>query len=115
MAKLEGEDDSELRARLAKLSEALDAQRKSARGNGAAPGGGTGNAMARAWSLGARVVSEFVAAILVGGGIGWAIDEWFHSGPWGLVVFLMLGMAAGFWNIYRIAAPPEPPARDDSK
>lgn len=114
MAKLEGENDNELRARLAELSQSLDAQAKSARKDSAAEEGGTGSNAGLALSVGMRVMSEFVAAIIVGGVIGWAIDNWLHSGPWGLVVFLMLGMAAGFWNIYRIAAKPEPPVEGGS-
>lgn len=114
MAKPEGENDDELKARLAKLSRSLEAQAESTRRDKAAQGGGTGGNAGLALSLGMRVMSEFVAAIIVGGVIGWAIDDWLHSGPWGLVVFLMLGMAAGFWNIYRIAATPEPPAEGGS-
>jgi ATP synthase protein I len=115
MAKLEGENDGELRARLARLSQSLEAQAKSGRQGKASERGETGSNAGLAWSLGVRVMSEFVAAIIVGGVIGWAVDNWLHSGPWGLVVFLMLGMAAGFWNIYRIAATPEPPAQGDSR
>jgi len=115
MAKLEGENDGELRARLARLAQSLETQAGSGRRDEATRGGGTGSNAGLAWSLGVRVMSEFVAAIIVGGVIGWAIDDWLGSGPWGLVVFLMLGMAAGFWNIYRIAAASEPPAQGDSR
>ena len=57
-------------------------------------------------SLGFRVMSEFVAAVVVGGFIGWAIDRWLGISPAGLIVFGALGTAAGFWNVYRIAAQP---------
>jgi ATP synthase protein I len=60
----------------------------------------------QALSLGFRVLAEFVSAILVGGLIGWQIDNWFHSTPAGLIVFLALGTAAGMWNVYRLAAGP---------
>jgi ATP synthase protein I len=115
MAKHEGETDSELKARLARLSQSLEAQAKGARQNDASQGGEAGSNAGLAWSLGVRVMSEFVAAIIVGGVIGWAVDNWLHTGPWGLIVFLMLGMAAGFWNVYRIAATPEPPAQGGSR
>ena len=55
-------------------------------------------------SLGFRVLAEFVAGVVVGGFIGWQIDTWLGTTPFGLIVFLMLGTAAGFWNVYKIAA-----------
>lgn len=59
-----------------------------------------------ALSLGFRVLTEFVAAVVVGALIGWQIDEWVHVSPLFLLVFLGLGTAAGFWNVYRIASKP---------
>lgn len=35
-----------------------------------------------------KLSSEFVAAILVGVGIGWVLDYWAGTSPWGLIVFL---------------------------
>ena len=105
MAKLENEpDDAELRARLEKLSAELDKQQgaKLALARETAEGDGSGS-RGRAMSAGARVLSEFVAGILVGGFIGWELDAWLGTGPWLFVLFLMLGLAAGFWNVYRIA------------
>jgi ATP synthase protein I len=59
-----------------------------------------------ALSLGFRVLTEFVAAVVVGALIGWQIDAWVHVSPLFLLVFLGLGTAAGFWNVYRIASKP---------
>jgi ATP synthase protein I len=106
MAKLEdGTDDSDLKARLEKLSTSLDAhQRGSLRATAASESEGDGSgSRGRAMSAGARVLSEFVAGILVGGFIGWELDNWLGTGPGFFVFFLMLGLAAGFWNVYRIA------------
>jgi ATP synthase protein I len=50
-----------------------------------------------------KLSSEFVAAILVGVGIGWALDYWAGTSPWGLIVFLFLGFAAGVLNVMRSA------------
>jgi len=50
-----------------------------------------------------RLATEFTAGIIVGGGIGWLIDWSFGVSPWGLIVFLMLGFAAGVLNILRAA------------
>ena len=102
----DGEDDSELRKRLEKLSTALG-ERRARDAHQAADGAESMGRSARAMSVGIRVLSEFVAAILVGVFLGWLIDRWFGTTPWGLVGFLFLGLAAGFWNVYRIAKTPD--------
>ncbi|HLL27926.1 MAG TPA: AtpZ/AtpI family protein [Xanthobacteraceae bacterium] len=50
-----------------------------------------------------RLSSEFVAGIVLGGLIGWGIDHFAGSSPWGLIVFLLLGFAAGTLNAMRSA------------
>ena len=57
-------------------------------------------------SLGFRVLTEFTAGIVIGAIIGWQLDTWLHTSPILLIIFLVLGTAAGFWNVYRIAAKP---------
>ena len=41
--------------------------------------------------------------ILVGGLVGWAIDHFAGTSPWGLIIFLLLGFAAGTLNVMRSA------------
>ena len=96
------DDDAAMRARLAKLSGALDAQRTTAAARTPASSPSP-NGMSQAMSLGFRVMTEFVAAVVVGGFIGWAIDKGLGTSPGFLIGFLALGTAAGFWNVYRIA------------
>ena len=98
-----------LRARLDKLSNALDAQQRDAHkslgarlGQDAPSPGSIGNAM----SLAFRVLSEFVAAVIVGAFIGWWIDRVAGTTPAFLVTLLLMGAAAGFWNVYRIGMKP---------
>jgi len=96
-----------LRARLDKLSNALDAQRgadsaEAGLGHAGPSHASTGEAM----GLAARVLSEFVAAVIVGAFIGWWIDRVAGTTPAFLVIFLLMGAAAGFWNVYRIAMKP---------
>jgi ATP synthase protein I len=101
-----------LRARLDKLSNALDAQQRDARKSSGASGlgqdgagpahGSIGNAMGLAF----RVLSEFVAAVIVGTFIGWWVDRVAGTSPAFLITFLLMGAAAGFWNVYRIAIKP---------
>jgi ATP synthase protein I len=50
-----------------------------------------------------RLGSEFVAAILVGAGIGYLLDLWLHTSPWLMLVMLMVGFAAGVLNVIRAA------------
>jgi ATP synthase protein I len=56
---------------------------------------------ARGMAMGLRMSSEFVAAILVGGLIGFGLDTWLGTMPWLFLVFFMIGMAAGVVNITR--------------
>ena len=56
-----------------------------------------------------RFATELVAGLLVGGGIGWGLDWLFgrfgiHTKPWLMIVFVMLGAAAGIRNVMRAAA-----------
>jgi len=51
-----------------------------------------------AWRLGV----EFISGILVGLFLGYAIDETWGTQPWGLVIMVMLGSAAGLLNIFRM-------------
>jgi ATP synthase protein I len=48
-----------------------------------------------------RLSSEFVAGIVAGGLIGWVLDTFVGTKPWGLIIFLMLGFAAGIRNLLR--------------
>jgi ATP synthase protein I len=104
----EDENDNDLRARLDSLSNALDAQQKASQDQKAASGPTeeAGRSIGRAMNLGFRVLSEFVAAVVVGGLIGWKLDDWVHTSPLFLILFLGAGTAAGFWNVYRIASKP---------
>ncbi len=51
-----------------------------------------------------RLAAEFVAAILVGLGLGWGADQLFGTSPWGMIILLLLGFAAGVLNVVRAAA-----------
>ena len=55
-------------------------------------------------SRGFRLGSEFVAAIIVGAGLGYIVDMFLPTRPWGLVVLLLLGFAAGVLNVVRTTA-----------
>jgi ATP synthase protein I len=114
------EDEDALRARLSRLNDALRAKEERRRAQSTPQKLPSGGAFGRAFSAGINVFSEFVAAIIVGAVIGWQADAWLGTKPWLLVLFLGLGTAAGFWNIYRLAARnarsggEEPPASGEN-
>ncbi len=107
-----GSSDADLKARLDKLSGAIKtgtadiaADRASARPSESSQA--TGSAM----GMGFRVASELMAGVIVGGGMGWAIDRWLGTQPVFLIIMLLFGMVAGFWNVYRLAVRPTGRAR----
>lgn len=51
-----------------------------------------------------RIATELVAALVVGGVIGYLLDRWWGTAPWLMIVFFLLGAAAGFLNVYRVMA-----------
>lgn len=53
-------------------------------------------------SVAMRVGVDFVAGVLVGTLLGHAFDVYFQTYPWGLVIFLVLGIMAGTLNVYRL-------------
>ena len=51
-----------------------------------------------------RMGTELLASLIVGGGLGWAIDTYLlDTTPWGMVIGLILGVAAGILNVMRDA------------
>jgi ATP synthase protein I len=96
--------DAELSAKLRQLDARLSEVR-SERATGHEPQGrlgADGTAMAR----GMKLVSEFVAGIVAGGILGWLIDRFAGIQPFGLLMGLMFGFAAGLRNLYRATSRP---------
>ncbi|MDE2364376.1 MAG: AtpZ/AtpI family protein [Hyphomicrobiales bacterium] len=109
MAEHGDKNDAELRARLDALAGRIaDASEPSKEPQVETPVDG---AMGSAIGVGMRAMGEFVGAVGVGAVIGWQLDEWLHSSPAALLIFLALGTAAGFYNVYRVASKPTPGAR----
>lgn len=94
-----GDQPDDLDRRRADLERALAARRpeRQAADGDAKTGGlaGMGTAL--------RLSSEFIAGVLGGALIGWVLDKFAGTGPWGLIVFLLLGFAAGVLNVLRSA------------
>ncbi len=58
----------------------------------------------RGLGLAMRLAVEMVAALAVSVGIGWLLDGWLGTRPWLMIVFLVMGFAAGMLNVYRVAS-----------
>lgn len=93
------DDEAALSARLQRLGERIaTANRPSENVTGSRQA-----ADASAFAKGFRMSTELVAGVLVGALIGWLLDKWLGISPWGLIVFLLLGFAAGVLNVMRAA------------
>ncbi|MCX5614476.1 AtpZ/AtpI family protein [Bombella saccharophila] len=57
-----------------------------------------------------RIASDLIAGVVVGLGIGYELDQWTGRKPVFMIVFTMLGMAAGFRNVWRIVNVSDVPA-----
>ena len=90
--------DAGLARRLDRLSNSLDAERREQEAAAAPRRSDTGG-----FSLGMRLASEFVAAIVAGAAIGWGLDWLAGTTPFGMIGFLLLGFAAGVRNVMRAA------------
>jgi ATP synthase protein I len=55
------------------------------------------------YRLGSRVLTELLAGIGGGAFIGWVIDHFAGTSPWGLLVVMFLGIFVAFRNIIRIS------------
>jgi len=60
------------------------------------------DAFRKGLALASRVGLELVAATVLGAGLGYGLDRWLGTGPWLLVVGVVLGAAAGFLAVYRL-------------
>jgi ATP synthase protein I len=95
-----GKESFEARLRSARERRGLDAPAPDA-----AKGGGAPSAL----GVGMRMGVELVSAMVVGLAIGWALDRWLHTSPAFLVVFVLLGGAAGIANVWRVMGPGRAP------
>jgi ATP synthase protein I len=93
-------DEAALSARLKRLGEGLARHRADETFNDTAENRA---ATASGYARGFRLSSELVAGVVVGAGLGWLLDRVLGIAPWGLIVFLLLGFAAGVLNVMRSA------------
>ena len=67
-----------------------------------APTKGDGTtADSRNMSVGMRAGTELVGAIGGAALIGYGLDRWLGTKPWGLIILLILGIFTGFMNVWK--------------
>lgn len=82
----------------------LDAKLKAARGQRHANDAKNSGSKAEAGQglgMALKIGVEFVSAVGVGVAIGLLLDYWLETKPWLMIVFFLMGSAAGFLNIFR--------------
>lgn len=67
----------------------------------------------RGMGQGLRIAVELAAAIVVGTAMGIGLDRWLGTTPLFLILFFVLGCAAGFMNVMRTSAELDRRARED--
>lgn len=95
--------DAELSGRLRGLGSALDKVQAERQAEKKAYAGADRTSSSAGMALAFRLGAEFVAGVLVGAGLGWAIDRFLGVAPWGMIVFILLGFGAGIVNMMRAA------------
>lgn len=69
-------------------------------------------------ALGLKISSEFIAAIAVGAMLGYLLDRFVGTAPWGMILFLLLGFCAGVLSVLRglgMVSPAPSIAKQDNK
>lgn len=65
----------------------------------------------KGYAVAMKLSSEFIAAVIVGALLGYLVDRFVGTAPWGMIVLLLLGFCAGVLNVMRSAgmvASPHP-------
>jgi ATP synthase protein I len=91
-------EDAALSKRLRDLDRSLD-ERRPERERGKAPE----TSPQQGYGLALRLGADFVAGVVVGAALGWGFDWLLGTSPWGLIVFFLLGFAAGIVSVMRTA------------
>lgn len=54
-------------------------------------------------NLGIRAFMEMLGVLLGSGIMGWALDVYFGTSPTLLIIFVILGIVAAFFNLYKLS------------
>ena len=61
---------------------------------------------------GYRLLGQMLGGVLGGIGLGWLVDHFAHTGPWGLVSGLLIGAGLSIYSTVRTATPMGARAQD---
>lgn len=93
-------DPEDLEKRRRRLREAIDAHEARERAEAES---GRGDSSMAGIGVALRLSTEFVSGVVVGAVLGYLFDWALGTSPWGLIVLLLLGFAAGVLNVLRSA------------
>lgn len=113
---MSGDREDSLDRRRAQLGAELKAKRVEAREEQASEARAEESRKGYAQAM--KLSSEFISAIIVGALLGYLLDRFVGTAPWGLIILLLLGFCAGVLNVLRAAgkvAKPEPGNGNGSK
>jgi ATP synthase protein I len=99
-------EEAALSARLRSLGERLD--QAGSRRNAESGAASRSSVDTSAFARGMRLSAELVAGVVMGFVLGWLLDRWLGTAPWGMIVLLLLGFAAGVLNVMRSAGVVQP-------
>lgn len=102
------EKSENMKADLDDLNTRLSAAREAAE-----PKEARGLNEATTYGIATRLVAELIAGLLVGVLLGWYLDQLFGTKPWLMIVFIIVGVAAGIVNVMRAARQLVPNSMDD--
>jgi ATP synthase protein I len=106
-------EEAALSARLRRLGERLD---QVGRRRPVEPGSASrSNSDMSGFARGMRLSAELVGGVVVGFLLGWLLDRWLGTSPWGMIVLLLLGFAAGVLNVMRSAGVVKPGPLDGNR
>lgn len=94
-----GNGGGDLSDRLRRLDEKLDA--RAAEEMRTKPAPPPDAADRSGFTRGMKLSGDFVGGVVAGFAVGWVFDKLTGWSPWGLIVFILLGFAAGVLNVLR--------------
>ena len=95
----DGNNGDELSERLRRLDEKLDARNAEEMRTRSAPQADAADKSG--FTRGLKLSGDFVGGVVAGFGVGWVFDKLTGWSPWGMIVFVLLGFAAGVLNVLR--------------
>ena len=101
--------DDDSHAALKRLDEWL----KAFKADDDAPATGVAGASESGAGEGYRLLGEVIGGVLGGLGLGWTVDHFAHTTPFGMVIGLLLGTAASAYAAMKSATPKRGAAKKD--